>query len=142
MTTEALQAEIERFTNQLVTLEEESKMIEDKIRRTKQERELWQSILSIRQPGSIIPTITPVHAARLGGDNEEYGAKSKVMKQHIMNSIIEGVTPKSVQEYMIKQDLPVSANFVYKTLNKMKADGEIVSTGGVWRPVQRTAPSP
>jgi len=133
---EAIEGQIEKFSTQIAGFEAELALAEEKIARAKRERELWQSILALRRPihGPARPATVPPTV-----DAEEYGAKSRVMKAHILSSTDLGVTPKSVQEEMAKQGLPVSINFVYKTLKRLQADGEIESIGGVWRPVQQRA---
>ncbi len=138
ITVEAMQEQIERAAEKLRDYQLQISELESLVSRTSQEQDLWKSLVALHTR-TLGPIARP--ALKKEGpvpfDVEEYGAKSRVMKQHIMSSFQDGVTPKSVQEYMQRQELAVSINFVYKTLNKLKADGEIDSTGGVWRPVKQ-----
>ena len=132
---DVIEAQIVRFAEEITNLESQRTVIEEKIVRTKRERELWQSILALRVsnhglPQQAFPITNQVPLP------DEYGGKGRTMRQHILESFETGVTPKSVQEHMQRIGLPVSANFVYKTLNKLRDEGKITSIGGVWRPVR------
>lgn len=142
---ENIHKEIERLSGAIEKLEQERARIDEKIAPIRRMRDSYQSIYSIitadaptakskaESDAATAPNSIPASAATDDG----YGARSRVMRQHILSSAETGVTPKSVQEHMAKVGLPVSSNFVYKTLGKMKADGEIDNPGGVYRPVAK-----
>jgi hypothetical protein len=138
LATSEIRSEIERLSKQIEEWEKERARIDELINPAKRERESWQFIYSRRAADPERATAkTQEEAALTSTENvDQYGAKSRVMRQHILNSHELGVTPKSVQDYMRLQNLPVSANFVYKTLAKMREEGEIKSEGGVFRPVR------
>jgi len=133
-----IQREVEKFSEDITRLEDERTVIDEKINRTKRERDAWQTIYAIRlgESGADNTAIKQFVSVAPPVELEEYGAKSRVMKEHILSSGEIGVTPKSVQEYMHERGLTVSPNFVYKTLNRLKADGEIESIGGVFKPTK------
>ena len=140
LTTDAIQSEIERLTQQIEEWEKKRAELDEVINPAKRERDSWQYIHARRtaeNPVTTAKTQAEAAATSTAEPTQGYGARSRVMREHILASVELGVTPKSIQEYMRTCDLPVSANFVYKTLAKMRDDGEIENRGGVYRPVAR-----
>ena len=138
MQIEDIRSEIERLTVEIDKLEKERARIDELINPAKRERESWQFIYSRRVAESEQVTVmTASENALMALPTEPadgYGSKSRAMRQFIMSSMELGVTPKTIQDHMRSKELPVSANFVYKTLAKMVEDGEIENKGGVFRP--------
>lgn len=135
-------SEIDRLSTEIDRLEKERVKIDELLTPARRERESWQFIYSRRVTDSNAVTaqtqreseLLNTPSTRIDGV-EEYGAKSRIMRQHILASYDTGVTPRTVLDFMRSQDLAVSSNFVYKTLSRMREAGEIENRGGVFKPV-------
>jgi hypothetical protein len=136
-----IKKELDRLAAVVSDLESKRASIDELITPAKRERDAWEVIYSMRaKEDDMSPlvdslTLSPL-TSTISLNSEGYGARTRVMRDHILSSADVGVTPKSVQEYMTAQNLPVSPNFVYKMLSSLRTEGKIEAKGGVFKPVR------
>jgi hypothetical protein len=141
-----IRREIDRLSSEIEKLEKERARIDALINPAKRELDSWEQLYTMRTAGTPAPAkgvaSPPAQGNIYAGFSDmadNYGIKSRTMRQYILGGVELGVTPKTIRDFMLSQNLPVSVNFVYKTLAKMKENDEIKSEGGVWRPITKVA---
>jgi hypothetical protein len=129
-----IELQVQRLTRDIQQWEAKKMELEKQIEPARKELEAWELIMKFRG-GAPVQHTQPAANTPSQMEKDAYGSRGRLMREHILASKELGVTPRTVLEFMNKSNMPVSANYVYKTLAKMVVEGLLDFRGGIYRPV-------
>jgi len=126
MTTDQIKAEMENIQTKLKEWEQERAALDAKIAPARQELDLWNGILRIREgetyPDPAFAGIGPAIDAALTEAGEAYGAKSKGLRLFIRDRAAAGVTLRELKAEAVR--LGGHPNMAYRLVTRLSDETE------------------